>query len=328
MALATEHLEIAQLYVRWPPERASVAIELRLELVSQLSMELARGAQQGIEIGGVMLGRVLQGRIPTLRVEAVEMIRRRLDDGPTFLLNPRQLNLFKEICLAAKSGERVAIGLFRTHLRSELLRPSAADRGLISEQFEPGPHAFLVVQARAPHQAAFFVTNGTELPAEPAIDEFLLNEAALKTLPEVPAEESGSATRPLAEKATHNRSVWLLGALALVFAALFAWLVAREPLRAPLNRSPNQINLGVTPAGDILQIHWSHSAREIARAKSAVLTILDGPRRVQLPLSPDDLRFGSVEYQRHSASRAVSVSMTLAAPDLTIPIQSISWSGG
>lgn len=327
MALATEHLEIAQLYVRWPPEHASVAIELRLDLVSQLSRELARGSQQGVEIGGVMLGRILQGRTPTLRVEAIEMIRRRLDDGPVFLLNPRQLNLFQEICQAAKSGDRAAIGLFRSHLRSDLLQPSTADRSLISEQFGIHPHALLLVQARAPHSAAFFVSRGGELPFEPAIAEFLLDEAALKMLPEIPGEESRNATRPLTRQATRSRSVWLLGVLALAFAAVFAWLVAREPLKASLSRSPNQIDLGVTSADNLLRIHWNHSAREVSLAKSALLTIVDGSRRLQLPLDRDDLRFGSVEYQRRVVSRTVSISVKLDAPDRTAPVQSINWTG-
>src|SRR5579875_2074983 len=100
---ATEHLEIAQLYVRWPAERSPFAIELRLELVRQLSMELDRGAQQGIEVGGVMLGRMLPSAVPTLRVEAIEFIRRRPEDGLTFLLNPSQLNLLNGICQAANA---------------------------------------------------------------------------------------------------------------------------------------------------------------------------------------------------------------------------------
>jgi hypothetical protein len=58
MPPVSEHLQEAPLYVRWQPERAAFGIELRLDLVPQLSMELATGAQQAIEIGGVMLSRI------------------------------------------------------------------------------------------------------------------------------------------------------------------------------------------------------------------------------------------------------------------------------
>lgn len=319
----TEHLETAQLYVRWPAERARFAIEFRLDLVPQLSLELARGSQQGIEVGGVMLGRILPGRTPTLRIEAIEMIRRRREDGPTFLLNPDQLNLFREICLAAKSSGRAAIGLFRSQLRSDVLRPSAADRSLVCSQFGQDPHALLLVHARVPHSAAFFASYGSEWAAEPAMPEFLLDEAALKTLPEAPAEEPAAITRPMTAKAAHNRSLWVLGAFSLLLAALFIWLVAREPLLAALDRSPNQINLSAAPSGSLLRISWSHSARQISRATGATMTILDGPRRVQLSLDPDELRFGCIVYQRRNTSNAVRVSMKVDTPDRAIPLQSV-----
>lgn len=314
----TEHLEIAQLYVRWPAERSPFAIEFRLDLVSQLSMELSRGAQQGIEIGGVMLGRMLPGRMPTLRVEAIEMIRRRPEDGSTFLLSPGQLNLFEGICQAAKSGTRTAIGLFRSHLRSELLRPSTADRSLVVEQFGGQPHALLLVQGSPPYAAAFFASDGSELPPEPTISEFPLDARALKTLPEVPVDESAAATRPIGTRSSHNRSLWLLGALAILVAALFVWLVAREPLQASLPRAANGIDLGITGSGSLLRIDWNHSARDVERASSATVTIQDGARRVQLSLDPGELRFGSIEYQRQRTSRLVSVAMKLYTPDRTV----------
>lgn len=320
----TEHLEIAQLYVRWPAERSPFAIEFRLDLASQLSMELARGAQQGIEIGGVMLGRMLPGRTPTLRVEAIEMIRRRPEDGSTFLLNPRQLSLFKGICQAAKSSTRTAIGLFRSHLRSELLRPSTADRSLVAEQFGGQPHALLLVQGNPPNTAAFFASDGSELPPEPTISEFRLDASALKTLPEVPADESSAATRPVGTQSTNNSSLWLLGVLAILVAALFVWLAAREPLRASLDVSGNQIHLGIKPSRNVLRINWNHSAREISRAKSAALTIVDGTRRTKLVLDPDDLLFGAVEYQVRSGSTGVSVSMKLDTPAAT-PVEFARW---
>ncbi|MBV8069075.1 MAG: hypothetical protein JO270_04170 [Acidobacteriaceae bacterium] len=317
MPSVTEHLQVAPLYVRWPAERAPFAIELRLDLVSRLCLEIERGAQQGMEIGGVMLGRILDGPTPTLRVETVEMIRRRPEDGSVFLLNPDQLNTFKEICEAARLGARTVIGLFRSQLRSDRLRPSAADRSLASEQFGLDPYALLLVQGRAPHSAAFFASGGKDLPAEPAVSEFVLDESALKSLPEAPAPDSVRATRPLAQPPSAARSVWLLGALALVFAALFIWLVARDRLKTSV-RPPNPIELAIAPDGAIVRITWNHAARDIVHARGATMLILDGSQRVEVPLTPDDLRYGSIDYQRRTND--VGITVTLDTPVTGAPV--------
>lgn len=286
-------------------------------------MELARGAQQGIEIGGAMLGRVLRGAKPTLRVEAIEIIRRRPEDGAVFLLNPDQIKLFQEICQAAKLGSRSAVGLFRSHLRTESLRPSVADRSLLAEQFGLDPYALLLVQARAPYSASFFISRGNELPSEAAVTEFLLDEAALKSLPEVPADEPKAATRPIKERVSPNRSLWLLGTLAIFFAAVFIWLIAHEPLTASVHKSSSQINLAAIADGGLVHIEWNHSAPEISAARGATVVVLDGSRRVQIPLGPDDLRFGSVEYGPRSTT--VDISMTLDVSGNAIAAQPVQW---
>ncbi len=325
MPPVTEHLQRAPLYVRWPPERATLAVELRLDLVPQLSIELARGAQQGIEIGGVMLGRLLGGPTPTLRVESIEMIRRRPEDGPVFLLNPDQIKLFHEICQAARLGSRAAIGLFRSHLRSEQLRPSLADRSLLAEQFGLEPNALLLVQGRPPHSSAFFVSRGNELPSEPAFGEFLLDEAVLKSLPEVPAEAPRVSTRPIADRTSSSRALWVLGALAVLFAALFIWEIAKHPLTASVNRSPGKISLTAASDGALVHIGWNHSAPEISVARGATLSIVDGTRLVKIPLGPTDLQFGSVEYRPRS--KALSISMTLNMSGREISTPSVNWVG-
>jgi hypothetical protein len=298
-------------------------VELRLDLVPQLSIELARGLQYGIEIGGVMLGRLLGGPIPTLRVEAIEMIRRRPEDGSVFLLNPDQIKLFHEICQAAKLGSRSAIGLFRSHLRSEQLRPSAADRSLLSGQFGIEPNVLLLVQGRPPHFSAFFVSRGNELPSEPAFVEFLLDEAALKSLPEVPAEEVRPRTRPMAERTSSHRALWLLGGLALVFAALFIWVIARNPLTAFVNHTAGKVNLTAAAEGALVHVGWNHSAPEVSIARGGTLSITDGTRVVKVPLAPADLQFGSVEYRPRSKSLSISMTLDISGRQVSTP--QVNW---
>ncbi|MBV8550713.1 MAG: hypothetical protein JOY54_05385 [Acidobacteriaceae bacterium] len=314
----------APLYVRWPPERSRYAVELRLDLVPRLSAELAKAAQQGTEIGGVLLGFLLNSPSPTMRIEGLELLPRRPEEGPVFLLDPAQVQHFQQLCQSARIRQHAVLGLFRTHLRQGPVQPSIADRSLLSQQFGHGPHALLLIQGLPPHLSTFFVAMDGQLPPQPAVAEFRFDEAAFKALPEVPAEEPVAPTRPLRRQTPASRRslVWLLG-LAILVAASFIWQFLRQPVTATSSLPSNQIGLALSPAGGLLRISWNHASRAISRARGATLNITDGSRRVQMTLGSADLKLGSVAYQ--NTSPQVSVSMTLDAPGLTLPAQSASW---
>ena len=61
--------EEAPLYIRWNAERVPYAVELRLELVAEISKEMARAEKSGIEVGGVLLGWLPSAASATLRIE-------------------------------------------------------------------------------------------------------------------------------------------------------------------------------------------------------------------------------------------------------------------
>jgi len=316
----------APLYVRWIAERSPYALELRLDLVPRFVEALTKGAQQGIEIGGVLLGSLLQSGTGPFRVEAFEVIPRAAADGPIFLLNLEQLKQLQQICGAGRLAGYTAIGLFRTHLRTTPLQPTIADRSLLAQHFGQSPHVLLLIEARAPHDSTFFLSGGGELQAQPAMAPFLMDEKALGGLPEVTTEEPAAATRPLPRSNSRSRGLWLLAVAALCSAAFFIWLLQREPTRAAVPAPSNSINLAVTPAGEVLKITWNHSAREISQARSASLSIVDGSRRVHITVSPEDLRVGSIEYQQKT--KQVAISLTLDTGGQKVPSQSTRWTGG
>ena len=102
--------EQVPLYVRWNPDRSPHAVELRLDLVSQISGDLAQAERIGIEIGGLLLGTLPGADSPTLRIDEVAMIGRRFEDGAIYMLEPGQQHRFAEIRESAKGRGRVAGG--------------------------------------------------------------------------------------------------------------------------------------------------------------------------------------------------------------------------
>ncbi|MGA8029086.1 MAG: hypothetical protein WB992_18255, partial [Bryobacteraceae bacterium] len=121
----------APYYVRWNPDRSPYAIELKLDLVSKIAGELAQAEKLGIEVGGVLIGTFPKAQLPTLRVEDLEIIPRRPEDGPVYMLDPSQHERFAEARWRAKANGKVPIGFWRSHIRPGPLRPSLADRSLL-----------------------------------------------------------------------------------------------------------------------------------------------------------------------------------------------------
>jgi hypothetical protein len=317
--------EEAPSYVRWGPEHSACAIELKLDLVGTISHELGPAERLDIEIGGVLIGRVVKGEPTTLRIEEVQMIPRRPEDGAIFMLGPDYQKRFPEVRAAAKARHKVAVGFFRSHCRSGPLRPSLADRTLLGQEFKDGNYVFLVIESREPHRSAFFVAEGGELPNDPSVREFRFNEAEFKALPEVEAEDGGRSAEQAGPKAQgdSNWYAWVAGAVGLVLAIAF-WLAAgRSGGSSWFQPGSKQLELKLAHKADLLNISWNHDARQIGPASVGTLLIVDGPSRREIKLSADELKVGNVEYD--SSGRPVAVTMTLNNPESAPISDSASW---
>jgi hypothetical protein len=321
--------EQVPLYVRWNPDRSPHAIELRLELVARISGELAQAERLGIEVGGMLLGTLPGSESPTLRIEEVSMIGRRFEDGAIYMLEPGQQHRFAEIRESAKSRGRVAVGFFRSHLRPGPLQPSIADKALMTEQFGQSLYVFLLIQSREPRTAAFFLSANGQLPEQPSARKFFFDDSEFKFLPEVAGEEietrATGVVRGDTAAAADQRYRWLavasIAALAiLLILGAFAGGISR------LFRPPsNKIDLGVMSSGNVLQISWDHNAPLVTRAKSAVITIVDGRSRREIHLGPDELKLGEVDYEHQTAK--VDISVVLDSFEANLPPQTFDWVG-
>lgn len=312
----------APLYIRWAPFRSSYAIELRLDLVSQLLAEIERAAAAGLEVGGVLVGSFPNAQTPTLRIEEIELMARRPENGAVYVPHPETHRHLHEIRLRAQRRDRAIVGFFRSHARSAPLLPSVTDRTLVSEELAQGIYALLLIEARAPHFATFFLAAGGQLPDEPSTREFVLDEGEFKALPEIrPAAAMNRRQDTREGSRIPFYGLLAVGLIAVV--ALFAWALPRDIGDQLAGRASNQFGLVLRAADHLVRISWNHSARPISRAQGATLLIVDGATRREVKIGPDELRLGTVDYQR--TTPRVEVTMTLDIPGANVSPQSATW---
>jgi hypothetical protein len=313
------------LYVRWTPDRCQYALEMRLDLVSQLTRDLWEAEGQGIEIGGMLLGTLPDATTPILRVDDVSLISRRLEDGAIYMLDPGQLHRFDEITQAAKLQDKMPVGFFRSHVRPGPLQPSIADKSLLAAQFSQGDYALLLVQSREPRAAGFFLAANGHLPDQSSVRRFIFDAAEFKYLPEIPGEEPEVTEEPSAEPQRERRYHWVTITIVTTLILLALFVAFYGSIRRSLRPSTNKLGLTAASAAGVLKITWDHNAPFVLNARSALMTIDDGARRRELMLRPDELKLGEVDYER--LGRKVSITLAIDAPGSDLQPQTVNWDG-
>ena len=306
----------APLYIRWGADRSPFAIELRLDLVRQIRSEIDRAENAGIEIGGVLVGSLPTAYSSTVRVEEIEVIARSPQDGATFMLDPGQHDRFAEVRWRSRAREKTAVGMFRSHLRPGNLRPSLADRTLLSSEFQGPVYALLLVQAQSPHHAAFFVAAHGQLPVEPSVREFKWEESDFRALPEIdpetpvlPPVDSGIRyPRANRWKAAGIIAVCLLVAASALF-FLGSGVVDSGLGLNFLFGASQQLQLEASASEGQLRISWNHSARELDGATGATLRVRVGEETRAIKIGLDELRLGAVILDNDSPSAEVTLAL-------------------
>ncbi|HZS57249.1 MAG TPA: hypothetical protein VFA65_22805 [Bryobacteraceae bacterium] len=320
--------EEVPLYIRWSPDRSAYSIELRLDLVSKIAAQVSISEQLGIELGGFLVGTFPAADVPTIRIDDIEMVSNSSADDTVFLPEPAEMHRLPEV--RARARDLTIIGFFRTHARIGPRQPSLADRSIFAQEFKSHPYVVLLIQAKPPHTAAFFVASNGQLPQEPSVREFEFNEDEFKSLPEISAETPEGLPIPVQEKKIDkNRLRVFVTIAALLLIAISAcalmWSFARQASLPQWFSSGNQLHLTVTSEDQLLRISWNHSASDLNQATSATLIITDGAIRSQVALGLDDLRLGSVLYQGKSSH--VGVHLMLNTPNGQSLGDSAEWSG-
>lgn len=312
------------LYIRWGPDKSPYSIELRFDLITKIKGELEQASRTGVEIGGLLVGSLPDDRSSTLRIDAIEVIRRRPEDGALYTIDPGQHGRFTDVKRRVRTDYWQAVGFFRSNVRPGPLRPTIADRTLLSNEFKEDVYALLLIEAREPYSASFFIAGHGELPTEPSAPGFRFNSAEFQDLPELAPEPV--ITEPPIATAERAKKPWptIVGILAMgACVCALIWFLGSGGSLPIGSSSSTALQLAVDSNNNVLRISWNHAAQEFARTGTATLTITDGESRRDIQLGLDELRLGQVEYEK--ISDRVQVNMLLKAPGSAPYSQSVRW---
>lgn len=304
-------------YIRWNPEVSPYTIELKLELVERIAEAIRQASGSGREIGGILLGTIPKEATATLRVDDVQMVHAGAGDGQVFLLNPKQ---YEQIVKAGDAENGLTpVGVFRTHKRAGAMRPSLADWTLLSGIRPRGTCALLVVEAEEPWMASLFVREDQTFPTQPAVAPFRFDANELSGLPEL---ADRAAVAPGKPPAGSRKTNWLAAAVlgATMGIAAYAWW--GTDLSGPFPSPDDNPHLAVS-GNTTLRIAWNRHSPLVEHAVSAKLLIVDGKNAREITLAGNELRSGSVEYER--SNRTVQVMLVLSMAGDFAVTQSVAW---
>jgi len=312
-------------------------IWLDFAVVDRIASEALRGLsalpRRGMEVGGILLGRVTAADPPAIQIEDSVPFDCEHLYGPNFHLSPRDRDALSEL-LAGANARRPrlsAVGLYRTHTRGDLeLTPEDVE---ILDAFFPGAHALcLLVKpfATRPAEAGFLIrTSGRFRPGPPG-STFVFRRkemgggATPRGAAAPPAEpREDPAETPVASETAAAIETELTEAEApappqsshtwLWIIALFTFLLAgvaigvqiaggfSRPAPPPPAADPYALGLSALQFGDAIHFRWNPKAPALEACQSASLVIRDGDNTKILDLGKEDIARGALIYRYASA---------------------------
>jgi len=169
-----------EVYV-WQVHGKPVIVHVNLDVVDRLQQDLFESTYYGNEVNGILLGRAtVSGSRLNFFVEDYELVCDSSPHGSSALAKQKQL-----ADIAAKwnanSGERHAIGLFRSQTRGWL---SLTEQDLDTAKclFSRADNIFLLVRSSpgAEPRAGFFFWEGSQIRANESYSEFAFDSTVLR----------------------------------------------------------------------------------------------------------------------------------------------------
>jgi hypothetical protein len=306
--------------------RAPYAIEVSAEMMSRLLTVVRDQEAAGCEVGGLLIGSFPKAQTLTLRIDDFVVLERRGDDEQRFELSVEQRARLSTMRHRLLEQQRRALGIFRTHVRGkEKLALSAADRELIAGEFGRAIHVCLLIRTEPPYSSAFFLPGPDgALEAGPPLPEFQFNAEELARLAPrgLVFAPALSVETPAAQPQV---SSWITGAWLAAALVICLGLKLWAPLTMRTLFSQAGLHLGVERRGEMLELDWNRHQPDLARARSAVLTIQDAGAQRRVVLGPAEIRHGRVAY--HPAGAAVTFRLNVMLPDSTELAQSAAFPG-
>lgn len=305
----------------WTAPEADLVIEYSLEALDQIRLYTVEGLKQlsrgGIEVGGILFG--TRGD-DLVRISAWRPIACEHAKGAGFLLSQTDRIALGKFLQDAKSEPGLenlhAVGWFVSHTRAGV-RMTDADLKVYNHYFPWSWQITLVVQPAKDGvaNAGFFFrdANGT-VNADVSHREFVLTPGVL-TQPSPPIPEHPAALplarnevklpptppsyrppAPLAASGIAHQRLWIW-TVPLLLALLVGGMVLERP--GGHSTTPG-LGFHAVDSGGELHFEWDKSAEVIRDAVRATLDIKDGDATIQIPLTVDRLREGTLAYSRKS----------------------------
>ncbi len=198
-------------YFDWDPAGSPVSIHMHLEAVAGLVRDVTEGVKslprRGLEVGGLLLGRVEAGERPTVWIERYQRISCEHKFGPQFVLDEAdKAELEKAAAGILEGGELAVVGLYRSHTR-EGFQLDEPDFDLVRRYFsDPSDLILLIKPESASDISARFYVHDKDGGARTAGEPFPFRgriigstggaEAKADERPEEVHAESVSRERP------------------------------------------------------------------------------------------------------------------------------------
>lgn len=140
-------------YFDWNPDDSPISVHIHLDAVDGIIRDVVEGLaplpERGVEVGGLLLGRVDAGRKPTVWIERYQRIPCEHRLGPQFLLDDSdKAGLEKAAGDILAGGDLAVVGLYRSHIRDgfQLEQP---DFDLIRSYFSDASDLVLLIKAES-----------------------------------------------------------------------------------------------------------------------------------------------------------------------------------
>ncbi|HWD99721.1 MAG TPA: hypothetical protein VG345_11805 [Bryobacteraceae bacterium] len=192
-------------YLHHEPEGAAPGIHMHLDAMDGIARDVMEGfkalPRRGVEVGGLLLGKVIGSEHPDVWIERYQRIECRHRFGPQFVLDEADHAALEEAAQRiAASTELAVIGLYRSHTRSGL-QLEQSDLELVGRYFSDPSDLVLLIRPEnmVDIEAQFFArdVNGAMQPlGEPfPFRGRTLGPADFMLVEEPDEEDAAEATR-------------------------------------------------------------------------------------------------------------------------------------
>jgi TonB family protein len=197
-------------YFDWDPAGSPVSIHMHMEALAGLVRDVAEGfkslPRRGLEVGGLLLGRVEAGERPTVWIERYQRISCEHKFGPQFVLDESdKAELEKAAAGILEGGELAVVGLYRSHTR-EGFQLEEPDFDLVRRYFSDASDLILLIKPEsATDISARFYVHDKDGGAQTAGDPFPFRGRIIESTGGVEAKADEKPEEVQAESVSHER---------------------------------------------------------------------------------------------------------------------------